>query len=106
MDAALSTSRPGMRTLVWSFVALLVTAVVQAVVVAFTGSVALLGDTIHNVADALTAVPIALAFLVGRRAATRRYTYGFGRAEDLAGIVGCWSSRRPPPRRATRRSTG
>ena len=53
----------------------------------FSGSVALLGDTLHNVADALTAVPLGIAFLLGRRAATRRYTYGYGRAEDLAGIV-------------------
>jgi cation diffusion facilitator family transporter len=60
---------------------------VQAVVVALSGSVALLGDTLHNVADALTAVPLGIAFLIGRRGATRRYTYGFGRAEDLAGIV-------------------
>ena len=59
----------------------------QAVVVAMSGSVALLGDTLHNVADALTAVPLGVAFLLGRRAATRRYTYGYGRAEDLAGIV-------------------
>src|SRR5437764_12497604 len=50
------------------------------------GSVALLGDTLHNVADALTAVPRWLAFVVGRRPGTRRYTYGYGRAEDLAGI--------------------
>jgi cation diffusion facilitator family transporter len=49
--------------------------------------VALLGDTLHNAADALTAVPLAVAFLAGRRSPTRRYTYGYGRAEDLAGIV-------------------
>lgn len=67
--------------------ALGVTAAVQAVIYVYSGSVALLGDTLHNVADALTAVPLGVAFLVGRRPATRRYTYGFGRAEDLAGIV-------------------
>ncbi|HZA88122.1 MAG TPA: cation diffusion facilitator family transporter, partial [Acidimicrobiales bacterium] len=50
-------------------------------------SVALLGDTLHNIADALTAVPLGIAFVIGRRAATRRYTYGYGRAEDLAGIA-------------------
>jgi cation diffusion facilitator family transporter len=55
--------------------------------VVISRSVALLGDTLHNVADALTAVPLGIAFVLGRRAATRRYTYGFGRAEDLAGIV-------------------
>ena len=51
-----------------------------------TGSVALLADTIHNFSDALTAVPLWIAFVLGRRAATRRYTYGYGRAEDLAGL--------------------
>ncbi|GGM87265.1 cation diffusion facilitator family transporter [Dactylosporangium sucinum] len=52
-----------------------------------SGSVALLGDTLNNVADALTAVPLWVAFVLGRRAANRRYTYGYGRAEDLARIV-------------------
>ncbi|HEX3732033.1 MAG TPA: cation diffusion facilitator family transporter [Mycobacteriales bacterium] len=86
-DTALETSKRGMRTLIWSFAALFVTAVAQLVIVLFTGSVALLGDTIHNFADALTALPIGIAFLLARRAATRRYTYGLGRAEDLAGLV-------------------
>jgi cation diffusion facilitator family transporter len=70
-----------------SLLALGATAVAQAAVVVVSGSVALLGDTLHNVADALTAVPLGVAFVLGRRAATRRYTYGFGRAEDLASIV-------------------
>ncbi len=64
-----------------------VTTVLQALVVVLSGSVALLGDTIHNGADALTAIPLGIAFVLGRRAATRRFTYGFGRAEDLAGIA-------------------
>ncbi|MET0416841.1 MAG: cation diffusion facilitator family transporter [Actinoplanes sp.] len=87
VDPALEASRDGLRSLWLSLLALGATAALQAVVVAFSGSVALLGDTLHNVADALTAVPLAIAFLLGRRAATRAYTYGFGRAEDLAGIV-------------------
>ncbi len=87
VDHALETSRRGLRTLTWSFAALFGTAVAQLVLVLVTGSVALLGDTIHNFADALTAVPLGVAFLLGRRAATRRYTYGLGRAEDLAGVV-------------------
>jgi cation diffusion facilitator family transporter len=87
IDAAMETSREGMRALWVSLAVLGATAAVQAVVVALSGSVALLGDTLHNVADALTAVPLGIAFLLGRRAATRRYTYGFGRAEDLAGII-------------------
>ena len=86
-DAALESSARGMRVLAVSFAALMVTAAAQAVIVAFSGSVALLGDTLHNVADALTAVPLGIAFWIGRRAATRRFTYGYGRAEDLAGVV-------------------
>jgi cation diffusion facilitator family transporter len=87
MDSELETSQQGMRALLLSFLALTVTAALQALVYLVSGSVALLVDTLHNVADALTALPIAVAFTVGRRAATRRYTYGYGRAEDLAGIV-------------------
>ena len=62
------------------------TAIVQALIVVFTGSVSLIADTIHNFSDALTAVPLFIAFRLGRRAATRRYTYGYRRAEDLAGL--------------------
>jgi cation diffusion facilitator family transporter len=87
VDRAMESSREGMRALWISLAALGATALAQAAVVVMSGSVALLGDTLHNFADALTAVPLGLAFMVGRRAATRRYTYGFGRAEDLAGIV-------------------
>lgn len=87
VDDALTGSRKGIRALWISLVVLGLTALAQAAVVVVTGSVALLGDTLHNVADALTAVPLAVAFVVGRRLPTRRYTYGYGRAEDLAGIV-------------------
>ena len=87
VDSALEASREGMRCLKISFVGLMVTALIQTAVVYYTNSVALLGDTLHNYADALTAVPLAIAFIVGRRVATRSYTYGYGRAEDLAGII-------------------
>ncbi|MFG2574239.1 cation diffusion facilitator family transporter [Streptomyces sp. NPDC048481] len=87
LDAALESSARGMRALWVSLAVLGATAVAQAVVVVLSGSVALLGDTVHNAADALTAVPLGIAFVLGRRAATRRFTYGFGRAEDLAGLV-------------------
>jgi len=76
-----------MRALWISLLILGATAALQAVIAVWSGSVALLGDTLHNVADALTAVPLGIAFLIGRRAPNRRYTYGYGRAEDLAGIV-------------------
>ncbi|WP_225994334.1 cation diffusion facilitator family transporter [Streptomyces sp. SS1-1] len=87
LDSALESSARGMRALWVSLLVLGVTALAQAVVVAVSGSVALLGDTVHNTADALTAVPLGIAFVLGRRAATRRFTYGYGRAEDLAGLV-------------------
>jgi cation diffusion facilitator family transporter len=87
LDSALESSARGMRALWVSLAVLGVTALAQAVVVVVSGSVALLGDTVHNAADALTAVPLAIAFVLGRRAATRRFTYGYGRAEDLAGIA-------------------
>ncbi|MFJ9377988.1 cation diffusion facilitator family transporter [Streptomyces sp. NPDC101455] len=87
LDSALESSARGMRALWLSLAVLGVTALVQAVVVVVSGSVALLGDTVHNAADALTAVPLGIAFVLGRRAATRRFTYGYGRAEDLAGIA-------------------
>ncbi|MFI8092690.1 cation diffusion facilitator family transporter [Streptomyces sp. NPDC086080] len=87
LDSALESSARGMRALWISLAVLGATALAQAAVVIVSGSVALLGDTVHNAADALTAVPLGIAFLLGRRAATRRFTYGYGRAEDLAGIV-------------------
>jgi len=87
VDRVMEASAAGMRTLWISLAVLGGTAALQAVVVALSGSVALLGDSIHNAADALTAVPLAIAFVAGRRPADQRYTYGFGRAEDLAGIV-------------------
>ncbi|HZD73439.1 MAG TPA: cation diffusion facilitator family transporter [Actinomycetota bacterium] len=86
-DAQLEASGRGQRALLVSVLGLGATAVLQALVVWLSGSVALLGDTLHNLADALTAVPLAVAFRLGRRPATRRYTYGYGRAEDLAGIA-------------------
>ena len=87
VDAAMEGSAEGMRTLWISLGVLGLTALIQAVVTALSGSVALLGDTLHNAADALTAVPLGIAFILGRRPPTRRYTYGYGRAEDLAGIA-------------------
>lgn len=86
VDSVLEASAAGIRAVKISLVALGVTAVLQLAVVLYTGSVALLADTIHNFSDALTAVPLWIAFVLGRKAASRRYTYGYGRAEDLAGV--------------------
>ncbi len=86
IDDALESSARGIRALKISLVGLGITAALQVVVVVISGSVALLADTVHNFADALTAVPLWIAFVLGRRAATRRHTHGYGRAEDLAGL--------------------
>jgi len=86
IDSALTASAEGMRALKISLAGLGATAAVQLVVVLASGSVALLADTIHNFADALTAIPIGIAFLAGRRLPNRRYTYGYGRGEDIAGL--------------------
>jgi len=86
VDTALDASSRGQRALLMSLAVLMATALVQSVVVYFTGSVALLGDTLHNFADALTAVPLLIAFRLARRPPTSRFTYGYGRAEDLAGL--------------------
>ena len=86
VDDALEASNDGIRAVKISLVVLGVTALAQAALVALTGSVALLADTVHNLSDALTALPLWVAFVLGRRHPTRSHTYGFGRAEDLAGI--------------------
>lgn len=86
LDAALATDR-GIRAVKISLVALLLTAAFQVVIVFFSGSVALLADTIHNFSDALTAIPLGIAFTLSRRARNSRYTYGYGRAEDIAGVI-------------------
>ncbi|MET3805344.1 cation diffusion facilitator family transporter [Nakamurella sp. UYEF19] len=86
IDDALESNNAGIRAVKISLIALGLTAVAQLLVVLATGSVALLADTIHNFSDALTAVPLWIAFVLARRKPTRRYTYGYGRAEDLAGL--------------------
>jgi cation diffusion facilitator family transporter len=80
-------SERGLWALKVSLAGLGLTAAFQLAIVAASGSVSLLADTIHNLADALTAVPLGIAFVVGRRPPSRRYTYGLGRAEELAGVA-------------------
>lgn len=86
-DAALADSALGIRTVKLALLALGITTVLQFVIYAASGSVALLADTVHNLGDALNSVPLWIALALSRRAATRRYTYGYGRAEDLAGLA-------------------
>ncbi|MBN9393371.1 MAG: cation transporter [Chloroflexi bacterium] len=87
LDNALESDARGIWALKVSLVMLAVTAIFQIVIVFISGSVALLADTIHNFSDATTAIPLWIAFVVGRRVANRRYTYGYGRVEDLAGVL-------------------
>ncbi|WP_018600065.1 cation diffusion facilitator family transporter [Mycobacterium sp. 155] len=86
IDGALESSAAGVRAVKISLLALGLTAIAQIVIVALSGSIALAADTIHNFSDALTSVPLWIAFALSAKAATRRYTYGFGRAEDIAGL--------------------
>src|SRR5689334_5737895 len=86
LDPNLATDR-GVWALKISLAGLLVTAIFQVFIVVVSGSVALLADTIHNFSDALTAIPLGLAFWLSRRARNTRYTYGYGRAEDIAGVI-------------------
>ena len=87
VDPSIATSERGIWAVKWSFVALFVTALVQLGVVLLSGSVALLSDTIHNFGDAATAVPLWIAFALARLGTSRRFPYGYGRVEDIAGVV-------------------
>jgi cation diffusion facilitator family transporter len=87
VDASITTTAQGLWALKWSFICLMATAILQLAVVLVSGSVALLADTIHNFGDAATAIPLGVAFLFARKRPSKRFTFGYGRVEDLAGIA-------------------
>ncbi|TMJ37662.1 MAG: cation transporter [Alphaproteobacteria bacterium] len=87
IDPTIATTTRGIWAIKWSFVVLAITSALQLVIVFFSGSVALLADTIHNVGDAATAIPLWIAFMLARRKPSKTFTYGLGRVEDLAGIL-------------------
>jgi len=87
VDPALLTTARGIWAVQWSFAALMVTAIAQMAIVYITGSVALLADTIHNFGDASTAIPLWIAFRLARHKPSNRFPYGYGKAEDLAGVA-------------------
>src|SRR5215204_3020608 len=87
IDATIATTERGIWAIKWSFIILAITAALQVVVVTISGSVALLADTIHNFADAATAIPLWIAFVLARRKPTPTFPYGLGRVEDLAGVT-------------------
>jgi len=86
-DRAFRDNEEGIRTIWIALTILLVTAILQIVIVYFSGSVSLFADTAHNIGDGLNSIPLLIAFYLARRIPTRRYNYGFGRAEDVAGII-------------------
>jgi len=87
VDPTIATTTRGIWAIKWSFLILAATAALQLIVVYVSDSVALLADTIHNIADAGTAIPLWVAFVLARRKPTQTFTYGYGRVEDFAGIV-------------------
>src|SRR3954447_2397759 len=87
VDPTIATTDRGIWAIKWSFIVLAITAALQLVIVFVSGSVALLADTIHNIGDATTAIPLWIAFMLARRKPTATFTYGYGRGEDFAGII-------------------
>ena len=87
VEPSITTTGRGLWAIKWSFIGLALTAVLQLVVVYFSGSVALLADTVHNFGDAATAIPLGIAFLFARKKPSKRFTFGYGRVEDLAGVA-------------------
>ena len=87
VDPSILATSKGLWAVKWSFIGLLITAVLQIIIVYISGSVALLADTIHNFGDASTAIPLAIAFSLARRKPSKCFSYGYGRVEDLAGVI-------------------
>jgi len=87
IDPSIALTKKGLWAVKWSFIGLIITFAIQVAIVYFTGSVALLADTIHNLGDAVTAIPLGIAYLFALKQPSKRFTYGFGRVEDLAGIM-------------------
>lgn len=87
VDPSILTTSKGLWAVKWSFIGLMITAVLQIFIVYISGSVALLADTIHNFGDASTAIPLAIAFSLARRKPSKCFSYGYGRVEDLAGVI-------------------
>ena len=87
VDPSIGSTKKGIWAVKWSFIILMITFLIQVVIVLLTGSVALLADTIHNLGDAVTAIPLGVAFLFALRKPSKIFTYGFGRVEDIAGVI-------------------
>src|SRR2546425_1228613 len=87
IDPSIASSEQGLWAIKWSFAVLMLATVLQVVVVVLSGSVALLADTVHNFGDAATAIPLGIAFVLARLKPNKRFPFGYGRVEDLAGVA-------------------
>src|SRR5260221_7524560 len=87
IDPTITTNERGIWAIKWSFIGLMITASIQIIIVFYSGSIALLADTIHNFGDASTAIPLWIAFRLALRKPTKKFGYGLGRVEDIAGIL-------------------
>jgi cation diffusion facilitator family transporter len=87
IDSSMESNERGIWALKVSLVGLGLTAAFQVVISLVSGSVALLADTIHNFADAGTSLPLWVAFALAKRGTSRRFTYGYGKTEDAAGVL-------------------
>jgi len=87
IDSTMESNARGIWALKISLVGLGITACLQLAVYLISGSVGLLADLIHNFADAGTSLPLWIAFALARRGPSRRFTYGYGRTEDVAGVL-------------------
>ena len=82
------TSGPGALRVLWvGGAGLAAVAAIELTVAVLSSSAAVLADGLHNLGDVLTTAALAVAFTLSRRAPSRRFPYGYHRAEDLAGLV-------------------
>jgi len=83
----MESNERGMWATKWALVSLTLTTIIQIVIVWFSGSTALFADAVHNLGDGANSIPLLIAFALQRRLHSRRFTYGYGRTEDLAGVI-------------------
>jgi len=86
VDADLYGNQAGLRAVQLSTAGMLLVSAIQFAIALIGGSAGLFADALHNFGDVFTTVALWIAFVISSRAANQRYTYGYYRAEDLAGI--------------------
>ena len=86
VDADLYGNREGLRAVQISTAGMLLVSVIQFAIAWIGGSAGLFADALHNFGDVFTTIALWIAFVISNRAANQRYTYGYYRSEDLAGI--------------------